>query len=143
MSEQRPLHEGLFNGLNDKPELLGSRCNQCGQHAFPAQSSCRNCTGNDTTVVSLGHEGHLWTWTIQTFMPKDPYLTDETPETFTPYGVGYVELECGLRVESRLRQNTTDSLQIGMPMTLELIPVRKADNGDELLTFQFTAKETL
>jgi uncharacterized OB-fold protein len=74
-------------------------------------------------------------------MPKDPYLTDETPETFVPYGVGYVELECGLRVESRLRQNTTADLAIGMPMTLEIIPVRKDDQGAELVTFQFTKKE--
>lgn len=141
MIEQKPLHDGLFSWPDSDPEILGSRCNECGQHAFPPQSSCRNCTGNNTSVVGLGREGKLWTWTIQTFMPKDPYLTDETPETFVPYGVGYVELECGLRVESRLRQNTIADLAIGMPMTLEIIPVRKDDQGAELVTFQFTKKE--
>ena len=141
MIEQKPLHDGLFSWPDSDPEILWSRCNECGQHAFPPQNSCRNCTGNNTSVVGLGREGTLWTWTIQTFMPKDPYLTDETPETFVPYGVGYVELECGLRVESRLRQNTTSDLAIGMPMTLEIIPIRKDDQCIELVTFQFTKKE--
>ena len=143
MSEVRPIHEGLFTWDGEQPELLGSRCNDCGEHAFPAQSSCRNCTGADTSIVSMGREGTLWTWTIQSFMPKDPYHTDETPETFVPYGVGYVELANGLRVESRLRQNTPDTLTIGMPMELELIPVRKDTDGVQLVTFQFTAKEAL
>lgn len=141
MTAQKPLHEGLFSWQDDMPELLGSRCNNCGQHAFPAQDSCRNCTSTDTSVVKLGRSGKLWTWTIQTFMPKDPYHTDETPETFVPYGVGYVELECGLRVESRLRENTIEQLTIDMPMELEIIPVRRDETGTELVTFQFKAAE--
>ncbi|EED36478.1 conserved hypothetical protein [Luminiphilus syltensis NOR5-1B] len=72
-------------------------------------------------------------------MPKAPYATDETAETFRPYGVGYVEMACGLRVESRLRESSVGDLRIGMPMALELIPVRRDEDGTELLTFQFRA----
>ena len=93
--------------------------------------------------ADLGSEGTLWTWTIQSFMPKTPYHTDETPETFSPYGVGYVELACGLKVESRLRENTPDNLKIGMPMKLEVIPMRKDDEGADLVTFQFCSAEEL
>ena len=93
------------------------------------------------TAADLGNEGVLWTWTIQSFMPKTPYHTDETPETFKPYGVGYIELSCGLKVESRLRENQADQLEIGMPMKLEIITVRKDDEGSDLLTFQFCAAE--
>ena len=141
MTETRPLHNGLFSWPDDHPELLGSRCDSCGEHAFPAQDSCRSCTGAQTTVVGMGREGVLWTWTIQSFMPKDPYHTDETPETFVPYGVGYVELTNGLRVESRLRENTPDTLRIGMSMQLEIIPVRTTEDGAQLVTFQFRARE--
>jgi uncharacterized OB-fold protein len=93
--------------------------------------------------ADLGSEGTLWTWTIQSFMPKTPYNTDETPETFSSYGVGYVELACGLKVESRLRENTPDNLKIGMPMKLEIIPMRKDDEGADLVTFQFCSAEEL
>ena len=93
------------------------------------------------TSADLGNQGTLWTWTVQSFMPKTPYHTDETRETFRPYGVGYVELACGLKVESRLKENTPEELKIGMPMKLEIITVRKDGEGADLLTFQFCAAE--
>ena len=142
MREQQPLHDGLFSWPDAQPELLGSQCNDCGEYAFPAQHSCRSCTGTDTQIVKMGRTGTLWTWTIQSFMPKAPYHTDETPESFQPYGVGYVELENGLRVESRLRENTPEQLTIGMPMQLEIIPVRVDEQGTERVTFSFRAQET-
>ena len=48
---------------------------------------------------------------------------------------------CGLKVESRLRENTPEQLTIGMPMKMETITVRKDDEGTDLLTFQFCAAE--
>ena len=141
MPEAKPLHEGLFTWPAPNPSLIGSRCIDCGEHAFPSQDACRACSGQNMTSADLGSEGTLWTWTVQSFMPKTPYHTDETPETFRPYGVGYVELACGLKVESRLKENTPDELKIGMPMKLEIITVRKDDEGSDLLTFQFCAAE--
>ena len=142
MANQDPLHPGLFSWPSPEPELLGSRCAVCGEHAFPSQDSCRSCGSEQTEVVGLGSTGRLWTWTVQSFMPKSPYRTDETAETFRPYGVGYVELECGLKVESRLRENTPETLAIGLDMTLEIIPVRSDENGTQLMTFQFYAAES-
>lgn len=141
MSQQVPLHEGLFTWPAAKPQLLGSRCNQCGEATFPAQHDCRNCGSRDTTVIELGDQGILWTWTIQTFMPKEPYRSDETPETFRPYGVGYVEMPSGVRVEARLQANSPDQLKIGMPMQLDIIPFRTDENGDQKMTFSFSAAE--
>lgn len=141
MSQQVPLHEGLFTWPAAKPQLLGSRCNQCGEATFPAQHDCRNCGSRDTTVIELGDQGILWTWTIQTFMPKEPYRSDETPETFRPYGVGYVEMPGGVRVEARLQANSPDQLKIGMPMQLDIIPFRTDENGDQKMTFSFSAAE--
>ena len=141
MPEAKPLHEGLFTWPAPPPSLIGSRCMDCGEHAFPSQNACRACSGQNMASADLGSEGTLWTWTVQSFMPKTPYHTDETPETFRPYGVGYVELACGLKVESRLKENTPDELKIGMPMKLEIITVRKDDEGSDLMTFQFCAAE--
>ena len=83
----------------------------------------------------------MWTWTIQTFMPKQPYRSDETPETFRPYGVGYVEMPGGVRVEARLQANSSDQLQIGMPMQLDIIPFRTDKNGDQKMIFSFSAAQ--
>ena len=143
MTQQKPLHEGLYTWPSAKPQLLGSRCKNCGETAFPAQDDCRSCSGRATEIVEIGDRGTLWTWTIQTFMPKEPYLSDETEATFRPYGVGYVEMSGGVRVESRLEQNTREQLKIGMPMQLKVVPFRTDDNGDQLMTFVFGAIEEI
>ncbi|MFA7555750.1 MAG: OB-fold domain-containing protein [Spongiibacteraceae bacterium] len=139
MKLQIPIHEGLFTWPDPEPQLLGSRCTQCGETTFPAQKDCRSCGGNDTTIVKLGNKGTLWTWTIQSFLPKAPYNSGETAETFVPYGVGYVEMPGGVRVEARLKPNRAEDLKIGMPMQLEIEPFRTDDQGNDIMTFYFSA----
>jgi len=141
MTQQKPLHEGLFTWPSNQPQMLGSRCVNCGETAFPAQSGCRACSGNTTEVVEIGNCGTLWTWTIQGFMPKEPYNSNETMETFQPYGVGYVEMPGGVRVESRIAANQREHLKIGMPLKLEIVPFRTDEDGTEWMTFQFTPAE--
>lgn len=137
MSTQIPIAEGLFTWPADKPALLGSRCNSCGIANFPVAESCMACSGQDVTVEALPTRGTLWTWTIQQFMPKSPYHSNETPETFRPYGVGYLELPGGVRVEGRLTENDPEKLQIGMEMDVVFDTWRTEENGDEVISFFF------
>src|SRR5689334_22014419 len=116
MTQPVPIHPNLFTWPSLCPQLLGSRCRTCGETAFPAQSSCRACSGTDTEVIGLGARGTLWTWTVQRFKPKPPYRGGSDTSTFQPYGVGYIELPGGVRVEAPLLD--TESLRIGMPMEL-------------------------
>lgn len=134
-----PIAENLFTWPAAAPELIGSRCRRCGEHAFPAQSGCRSCSASDSETVTLGNHGILWTWTVQNFLPKPPYAGDESPENFTPYGVGYVEMPCGLRVEARLKPNTPETLRIGMPMKLLIEPLYRDADGNDVLVFAFDA----
>ncbi len=137
MSKQLPIAEGLFTWPADNPALLGSRCNNCGIATFPVAQSCMACSGEDVSVEELPTRGTLWTWTVQQFMPKPPYLSGETPETFKPYGVGYLELPGGVRVEGRLTENDPDKIQIGMEMDVVFETWRTEDNGDEVISFFF------
>ncbi|MCK9988741.1 MAG: uncharacterized protein AzoDbin1_05213 [Azoarcus sp.] len=126
----------LIRFEGDTPHLVGSRCDECGEVYFPATDSCTRCTATRMSFYDLGHRGTLWSWTIQGFLPKAPYNSGETPETFRPYGVGYVEMESGLKVESRLTVADEALLQIGMPLELTLIPYRTTGEG-EVFTFAF------
>lgn len=137
MSKQIPIAEGLFTWPAAQPALLGSRCNDCGIASFPVAQSCMACSGQDVTVEELPRRGTLWTWTVQRFMPKSPYKSDETEQTFQPYGVGYVELPGGVRVEGRLTENDPAKLRIGMPMEVVFEPYRHEANGDEVIGFFF------
>ena len=92
-AKQIPIAEGLFTWPSNDPRLLGSKCGDCGVVTFPAQKSCPACSGQNVETIELERRGTLWTWTIQGFMPnRPPYTGPETPETFKPFGVGYVEL---------------------------------------------------
>ena len=58
-------------------------------------------------------------------------------DTFTPYGVGYLELPGGVRVEGRLTENDPEKLQIGMEMDVIFDTFRTEDNGDQVINFFF------
>lgn len=137
MSNQVPIAEGLFTWPAAQPALLGSRCNDCGIANFPAANAYSACSGQDVSIEELPGHGTLWTFTIQRFMPKSPYNSGETMETFTPYGVGYLELPGGVRVEGRLTENDPEKLHIGMPMDVVFQPYRVEENGDEVISFFF------
>ncbi|GMG88390.1 Zn-ribbon domain-containing OB-fold protein [Biformimicrobium ophioploci] len=139
MSKKIPIAEGLFTWPSDNPALLGSRCQECGIAEFPRKLSCPACGSENVVSEELPRRGKLWTWTIQGFMPKKPYLSDETPETFRPFGVGYVELPGAVCVESRLLENTAEDLKIGMEMELVVGTYRHDEEGNEIVGFAFKA----
>jgi uncharacterized OB-fold protein len=144
---QRPVAEGLFTWPADEPQLIGSRFPESGVVTFPRQASCPRTSSTVVEDVLLPRNGRLWSWTIQGFLPKSPpYAGKETPQTFVPYGVGYVELQLegvdgGVIVESRLTENDPDRLAIGMPVELVVVPFTTDDDGTEVVTFAFAPVE--
>lgn len=111
----------------------------CGEHFFPSQGACTRCSSTNLEVAELGDEGTLWTWTIQGFMPKPPYNSGETLETFQQFGVGYIEMPSGVKVEARLKENRPEQLKIGMKMKLVVEPFRTDASGNDILGFAFKA----
>ncbi|MFT5204593.1 MAG: putative OB-fold protein [Candidatus Aldehydirespiratoraceae bacterium] len=138
MPKQVPVAEGVFTWPSDEPRLIASRCTDCDNHMFPVQTDCPRCSGSSTEQVELGRTGTLWTWTIQGYPPKSPpYAGNDDPATFEPFGVGYVEIDGKVRVESRLTTADVDELKIGMDLEMVLDPLYINDHGDEVVTFAF------
>ena len=117
--------------------LMGSHCVACGELYFPRARGCTRCCGTELVDAALGHSGRLWSWTIQGFEPKPPYDGSSGHAGFEPYGVGYVELEGGLKVEARLTVAYPARLRIGMPMRLTLEAYRHLPGGEVVHTFAF------
>ena len=84
----------------------------------------------------LPRRGRLWAWTTQDFPPPSPYA-GPTGDAFAPYGIGYVELDGEVRVESRLTVADPEALSIGMEMELVVVPFRTDEDGNEVMTFAF------
>jgi uncharacterized OB-fold protein len=136
--EQTPIADGLFTWPSDAPQLIGGRCGTCGTVTFPRQGGCPRCMGTDIADHRLSRRGKLWTWTIQGFLPKSPpYAGPETAKTFIPYGVGYVALDDGVMVETRLTTADPDVLRIGMDMEMVVVPFIRDSDGREIVTFAF------
>jgi uncharacterized protein len=138
MPEQRVVAEGVFTWPSQSPQLIGARCSGCGVVTFPRQGSCPRCTGQDLVEHLLPRTGTLWSWTIQGFLPKNPpYAGTETPLTFRPYGVGYVQLADEVIVESRLTTADPAELVIGGEMHLVIEAFTTDTEGRDVLTFAF------
>lgn len=85
----------------------------------------------------LPRTGLLVAWTTQEFLPKEPYAGGETADTFTPFGVGLVQLGDEVRVEARLTESSPEALQFGMDVELVIIPFRTDEDGTQIVTFAF------
>lgn len=120
-----------------RPVLIGSRCADCAEHYFPPARSCTRCLSQKLEPCELGDRGLLWSWTIQAFLPKAPYDGGEAPESFQPYGVGYVEMPSGIKVEARLTVADAAQLRIGMPMALTVAHYGSPERETAALTYAF------
>jgi len=136
-----PIAEGLFGWQDGQPHLIGSRCRTCGTLSFPQQGSCPRCSGEDVAAALLPREGSLWSWTVQRFAPKSPPYAGGDKE-FRPFAVGYVALEGGIAVESRLTgAPRPEDYRIGMPMRLVIEPFARND-GTTVAAYAFAPLTT-
>jgi uncharacterized OB-fold protein len=135
--KQRAIDPALFDWPAESPALKASRCRQCGSMAFPVNASCMACGSDKVSIERLPERGTLWTWTIQRFMPKPPFSSSETAETFVPFGLGYVELPGALRIETRLAQNDPAKLAIGTVVELSFYVHRLDPDGTAVINYVF------
>jgi len=127
----------VFTWPSDEPRLIGARCPQCSAVVFPLQTSCPRCGTVGMERHLLPRRGTLWTWTTQEFLPKEPYASGETIETFKPYGVGLVQLGDEVRVEGRLTESDPAKLAFDMAVELVIVPFRIDEDGTEVVTYAF------
>lgn len=138
-TNQIPIQPGLFTWPSEQPQLIGSRCRDNQVVAFPAQKNCPFSGSLNVEEIRLSRRGRLWTWTVQAFPPPAPYSGSR--EGFQAFGVGYIELPEGLRVESRLTISDPAKLRIGMLMELVIVPFDQDASGNTRMTFAFQPVE--
>jgi uncharacterized OB-fold protein len=118
------------------PQLIGSKCGNCGATTFPVQRRCPKCSGAEMAELGLPRRGTLVASTTRGFPPGPPYK-GATGKAFTPFGVGPVQLDDVIRVEGRLTANDPAKLTFGMEVELTVVPLVADDEGNEIVTFAF------
>jgi uncharacterized protein len=121
----------------ENPQLIGARCGACGATTWPKQDHCPRCSGPNMTELLLPRRGTLVAWTTQGFLPKQPYAGGETAETFTPFGIGLVQLGDDVRVEVRLTESDPAKLAFGMDVELVFVPFYTDEDGTEIVIWAF------
>lgn len=99
--------------------LVLQRCTDCGAHQFYPRALCTSCGGQPEWVEASGR-GTLHTFTV---------IRQNRSEAFaqlSPYVVGIVELEEGVRMMSNIVDCELDRLRIGM--ALEVMLLKAADD---------------
>lgn len=133
MSNLVELREGMCRtgpaepGSQGGPALLGAKCASCGEVRFPATPLCPECLSADSAEADLGATATLFAFTIvhMKSVHFDP-----------PYAVGYVDVPAGPRVFTPLVIDEAKPFEVGMAMTLEVLPMWEED-GAEIVAYRF------
>jgi uncharacterized protein len=133
---QKALAPEISTWPDANPQLIGSKCGDCGATAFPAQSRCPRCSRAEMSELPLPRRGTLVAWTTQGFPPGAPYK-GPFGEEFVPFGVGLVQLDDVIRIEGRLTENDQAKLEFDMEVELTMLPFTTDADGNELVTFAF------
>lgn len=131
-----PVVEGLFAETPDGPRLLGSKCATCGAPYFPKAQVCHNpnCAQTKMEDAAFGPRGTLWSLAIQNYPPPAPAKYDEP---YTPYAMGVVDLDDGLRVMGRISTADPQSVQPDVTVELVLEPLCHKEDGTPVITWKF------
>lgn len=131
------ITEGLFRVDDDgRAVLFGSRRHSTGAIKFPAERAELFDGDLDIEPIELSTEGTLYTFTTQEFPPPLPYKGYRTPDKFTPYVVGFVELAEGVLVESLIVNASAGDLSIGQSLVSTTTVLEDAE-GQTVTTFAF------
>jgi uncharacterized OB-fold protein len=133
---QKALAPDISTWPDDNPQLIGSRCGDCGATTFPVQQLCPRCSGSTMTELLLPRRGTLVAWTTQGFPPGPPYA-GPTGDDFVPFGVGLVELGDVIRFAGGRTENDPAKLEFGQEVELTMVPFAADDEGNEVVTFAF------
>ena len=97
---------------NERYNLIGSQCGNCGHRTFPRRTlcpSCRHLSAGQVTDMAFSGRGTIQTWTV----------VHQAPDTLAleaPYVLALVELEEGPRVTAQIVDVEPDALAVGLPV---------------------------
>ena len=102
----RPFWEGLRCG-----RWQTTRCEDCSRQTFPPKPVCPHCWSTRVAWSELSARGTLYSWT----------RIHAAPTAFageSPYAVGIVDLDSGIRLACRLYERGGAIWQTGMPVEM-------------------------
>ncbi|MFC1919264.1 Zn-ribbon domain-containing OB-fold protein [Chloroflexota bacterium] len=133
-SRKVPLEKELFtipSSPQERPSLLASQCENCGEIIFPRQPNCPNCTKTKLKVINLSRKGKVEKSTIVRHRPQ----LYEGP---IPYIVGEVRLPEGVNIPSIIKGwDMAEPPPYGLEVELDLDKIEVDEEGNEVMMYSF------
>lgn len=113
----------------ERGHIIGSRCNSCGTHFYPARGVCAKCYSEDIEEVALSPRGKIWSYTITRQGYPGAVLT-------APFIAGIVELPEKVYVQSLISDVDFDTVEVGMDVELYFFKASE-DEEKEVIAFAY------
>ncbi|MGC8896937.1 MAG: Zn-ribbon domain-containing OB-fold protein [Bacteroidota bacterium] len=102
--------------------LEAAKCTKCGKISFPPRLICPNCKGKEFQKVQLADEGKILTYTVVRVASRAFSME-------TPYVVGIVELNGGVRLTTQIVDCAPEDVTIGKPVKLVFRRIQQEGNS--------------
>ena len=112
--DDQPFWDGAAEG-----RLTFQRCDDCGFIRWPAAGVCPECLSRAATWVEVEGNGTIWSHVVYHRAYAASLKAD------VPYAVGLVQLDCGVRLLTRLVGFGADAPEVG-----QVVSVRYQELGD-------------
>lgn len=111
--------------------LQGKKCTDCGELSFPPRIVCSSCKSRNAEPYEFSGKGTLYSYTT-IYQPPDRF------DYQSPYVVGLIDLDEGVRVTAQLTDVDPESLEIGMPLEMVVrIIYEDGEKGPVLYGYKF------
>ena len=121
--------------IPERYNLIGTRCDNCGEAFFPTRNICPNCRRRGRVrKEKFSGKGTIYSYTLVTAPPTGFELE-------APYPMAIIQLEEGARVTAQLIDTAYENVKIGAPV--ELVFRKIQEEGKEgLIHYGFKFKVT-
>ena len=122
----------------EKPRLIGSECEACGEIYFPKKEKnwCVHCQREALKEIELSREGKIVSYSVVMQQPGGGFYFGEVP-----YAYGQIDLPEKVRIITRFATDSFKKLRVGIMAELEIRKLYDDKEGSEVVTFEFRPKE--
>jgi len=107
-----PFTVSSFYRFVSEKRLMAAKCNECGTVLLPPKPMCTKCLSTHLKWIELEGAGKLLSYTVI-------YIAPEQFQSITPYSVGIVELQNGLRLPGMIRGVDPKEIRVGMDLKID------------------------
>ena len=107
-----PFTVSSFYKFVSEKRLMAAKCNECGTVLLPPKPMCTKCLSTHLKWIELEGAGKLLSYTVI-------YIAPEQFQSITPYSVGIVELQNGLRLPGMIRGVDPKEIRVGMDLKID------------------------